>query len=251
MKKFILLLSALALGTAVHAQDTFVAGWDFDNVGAGEFVTAKWGSQGNQTGNAAASFYWDGTGPSTDFASLNPPLGIFDAESQFGSSDAPVGNEFLVIDGGTGFDQFSDNFGGTISHLQFVSNNGGLNSQRAIMQFDGSSFSDLVIQFAAFSDGAGTVDFSYSTNGTDFFALQSGVSYGSSWELDTLDLGALDGASTAYIGFEFNSSGGEVFAFDNLQIVGTASAVPEPASTAALFGVMALGFVASRRNRRK
>jgi len=251
MKKSILLLSTLSImSAAAYAQDTFVAGWDFDNTDGVEFVSANWGSQGTQTGTGTASFYWNGTGPSTDFASLNPPFS-FATESQFnGGENSPVGDNFLVTDAGTGFDQFTDNFGGSTSSLQFVSNNGGLNSQRAIMQFDGSSFSDLVIQFAAFSDGAGTVDFTYSTNGTDFFALQSSVSYGSSWEVDTLDLSMLDGASTAFIGFEFNSAGAEVFGFDNLQIVGNASAIPEPSTFGALAGLLALGAAANRRRRK-
>ncbi len=231
----------LASASALMAQPVFVAGWDFDNTNGVEVVNAQWGVQKN-----AASFYWNGSGASTDFASLNPPIS-FVAESQFSGSDAAVGNQFVVVDAETGFNEFSDNFGGTTSHLQFLGNGGGLNSQLAVIEFSAANLIDLSIQFAAFNNGAGLVDFTYSTDGVNFLALQTGSNYGSTFEVDTIDLSVLDGASTAYIGVGFTNAGNDVFAFDNIQITGTTSAIPEPSAFAALAGVLGLGFAVSRR----
>lgn len=238
----LLALGLCASASALIAQPVFVAGWDFDNTNGVEVVSAQWGAQKN-----VASFYWNGTGPSTDFASLNPPIS-FVAESQYVSQDAAVGNTFLVVDAETGFNEFSDNFGGSLSQLQFVNQTGNLDAQRAIIEFSGANLSGLAIQFATFNNGAGVVDFTYSLDGTNFLTLQSGSAYGSTFEVDNIDLSVLDGASTAYIGIEFSNSGAnEIYAFDNIQITGVASVIPEPSSFAVLAGIFGLGFAASRR----
>lgn len=231
----------LASASALIAQPTFVAGWDFDNTNGVEVVSAQWGAQKN-----AASLYWNGTGSSSDFASLNPPIS-FVAESQFSGSDAAVGNLFVVVDAQTGFNEFSDNFGGTTSHLQFLGNGGGINSKRAIIQFSGANLINLSLQLAAFNSGAGLVNYTYSTNGVSFQALETGSNYGSTFEVDTIDLSVLNGVSTAYIGIGFSNAANDVFAFDNIQISGTASVIPEPSAFAALAGIFGLGFAASRR----
>lgn len=239
--KSIKLLAAALLGASGLSAQVFVAGWDFDNTNGVESVPAQWGAQKN-----TASFYWNGTGGSTDL--LTPDFEeTFDSESGFVGSDATVGNTFLVIDAQTGFNEFSDNFGGTVSHLQFQSFSGSLNGDRAVIAFSGSGFGDLSMQFAARNSGSGLVSYSYSTDGVNFTNFETGVSYGTAFELDTLDLSALNGAATAYIGVTFSGTGSETFGYDNIQITGTA--VPEPASFAALAGLAGLGFAASRRRR--
>jgi hypothetical protein len=246
MKSYLILASGLLAAGAAHAQDSFVAGWDFDSVNGVEVVAANWGVQGTQFGSGTASFYWNGTGPSTNFVSVDPP-NVFAFESGFGGFNAAVGNEFLVVNaaGSSGFDQFSDNFPNSVNHLRFFGNNGGINDDRAIIQFNAALYTGLSIQFAAFNEGSGLVNFTYSTDGVTFSPLQTGVSYGSAFELGSLSLSVLNGASTAYIGIGFANAANDTYGFDNIQIVGTA--IPEPSSFAAIAGLFGLGFAATRR----
>jgi hypothetical protein len=84
----------------------------------------------------------------------------------------------------------------------------------------------------------------------------NGVSAGSAFNVITgggyvYDAPALIGASTVYAGFYGGASGGahNAVAIDNFSV--TASAIPEPSTYAALFGLMTLILTAYRKRRRQ
>jgi len=164
MKKTII-LTALVGASALNAQ-SFVAGWDFDNVGTTETsMTANWGDLAG-----AASFAWThdvATGPPT-FSAAEFGIGP-------GFNSAVVGNTFAFKDPITGFDEFSDPGGAA---------EGGFNSLSAsdffTLSFDGSGYTDLSLSYAVDSANNGN------------------------WALTTVDFSAFDG--NAFASFQLNTA---------------------------------------------
>lgn len=201
MKKT-LILTALVAASVANAQ-SFVAGWDFDNVGAtAASATANWG---DLSGSATLSWSHSPAGGPPFFSAAE--FGI-----DLGFNSAVVGNTFAFVDPTTGYDQFSD--GVSAAEAGFQSIGGG---ETMTFSFDASGYSSLTLTYAADSGS----DFASASVDLSSFAGNASASY----VLNT-------GASTAY---------------DNFAITGTA--VPEPSSFAAIFGVIALAFAANRRRK--
>lgn len=200
-----LILGALIGASALNAQ-SFVAGWDFDDVGTTETsMTANWGDL-----SGSASLTW------THDVALGPPT-FAAAEFGIGRSfnSAVVGNTFAFVDPNTGFDQFSRPGGAA---------EGGFNSLSAsdsfTFSFDGSGYSSLSLSYA------------FDAEGDD------------NWAIQTVDLSSFVGNSSA--AFNLNTVSGANY--DNFALTGTA--VPEPSAYAAIFGMIAIAFAATRRNRK-
>jgi len=208
--KNIIAFSFLAVSTSLSAQ-SFVAGWDFDGVNAAApSATANWG---DQAGSAIASW---------THSPSNPPTGVF--TSEFGIStqnnSETINNSFSFLGTGTdlntGFTAFSQNFNNT-GEFGFQSLSG---DDLFTLSFDGSLWQALELTYAFASTQGGT------------FSLQ------------TVDLSGLNEVALAEYVFTPALNG----VYDNFAITGTA--VPEPSTFAAIFGVVALGVAASRRRRK-
>jgi hypothetical protein len=161
MKKT-LILAALVSASALNAQ-SFVAGWDFDDVGSTDSsMTANWG---DLAGSALLTWTHSPASP--------PPPPFTPAEFGVSGSfnSAVVGNTFAFVDPNTGFDQFSDPGGAA---------EGGFNSLSAsdsfTLNFDGTNYTDLALTYAV--DAAGD---------------------GSSWTVANVDLSSLDGTNVAFV----------------------------------------------------
>lgn len=209
MKKTIL-LTALVAGSSLSAQ-SFVAGWDFDNVNlAAPSATANWGEQ---SGSAIASW---------THAPANPPI-VFTSEfdvSPIANSET-VNNSFTFLPGGvdpgTGFTAFTGNDLGSTAKQGWVSNVAG---ETFSISFSGAGWTGLELRYA----------YSPTTDKADF-------------ALTTVDLSAFDGVANAV--YDFSPTAGVLY--DNFAVTGTV--VPEPSQFSLLAGVMALLFVAKRRRK--
>lgn len=205
-----ILIIAAMAATSALSAQSFVAGWDFDSVPLNGQQMTA--NWGDQTGSALLTWTHNVQG--------GPPL--FTA-AEFGldaSFNSPVvNNSFSFLPGGldpnTGFDQFSDNFGA--AELGFEARS---STDSFSFNFNGSGFESLQMIFAYDATGSGT------------------------FVTETIDLSAFDGNAGAL--YQFNTLSGA--RYDNFAITGTA--VPEPSTFAAIAGVLALGFTASRRRRR-
>jgi hypothetical protein len=211
MKRITLLFSILAAATSLSAQ-SFVAGWDFDGVGSNDTSTfANWG---NQAGSASA--FW--THSLADFTTVfSNEFGISTA-----NNSAAANNSFSflssgiddVTGGNTGFNEFSDNV--SSGEFGFQSSTG---DDTFSISFDGSNWTNLQLTYAFASD------------------------QGEAFSVQTIDIGSFDGLASAQYDFTPAANG----VYDNLAITGTV--VPEPSTYAAIFGVLALAFVAYRRRK--
>ncbi len=206
MKKVITLLLA-ALTSSLSAQ-TFIAGWDFDNVGIAD--TSDFANWGVQAGFATASWTHD---------PASPPI-VFTSEFGFSGdfNDTSANDVFSFgTDSITGFDQFSDGPGATPSEYGFQSLS---NNDVFSLSFDGTNYENLELEYA------------YSSTGNS-----------ANYTLISVDLDSLNGLANATYDFTPTSDG----LYDNFAISGTV--VPEPSTYAAIFGVIALVFVAYRRRK--
>lgn len=207
MKKTIL-LTALVTGSTLSAQ-SFVAGWDFDNVNAAApSATANWGEQ---SGSATASW---------THQPANPPV-VFTSEFNVtaGANSETVNNSFTFLTGGsdpgTGYTAFSGNDIGTTAKQGFASNVAG---ETFSLSFSGTGWTGLELRYA-YSPTSDVADFT----------------------VTTVDLAAFDGVANAV--YSFNPTAGGYY--DNFAI----TAVPEPSQFAMLAGVMSLLLLAKRRRK--
>ena len=193
--KHLLIGFFVAVTYSVSAQ-SFVAGWDFDGVLQSQnSVFANWGVQ-----DGSALMSWTHS-PS------NPPI-VFTSEYGISpeNNSAVINNSFSFLEGGvdssTGFTAFSDNVsGGDYGFQSFTADD------TLSLQFDGFGWEGLQLSYA-------------------FAASQGGV-----FNVETVDLGFLNGNSNAQFHFMPALDG----VYDNFAITGTAAAVvPEP-STYAFF----------------
>lgn len=207
MKKT-LITAAFAATTALSAQ-SFVAGWDFDNVGqTSTSMIANWG---DLSGSAVLSWsHATGTGPPTF---LPQEYGV-----DLGFNSDVVGNTFAFLDPNTGFDQFSDGVNAAEQGFKSLTSDDSFT-----FSFDATNYTGLTLTYAFDADGElGSGDF---------------VSSGS------IDLSSFDGDGAAI--FVLNTANGALY--DNFAITGTV--VPEPSTYAALLGIIALAFAVSRRRK--
>lgn len=119
--------------------------------------------------------------------------------------------------------------------------------------FNSTGFQGVSMKFISAQMGASasTINWSYSINGgTNVTSLGSSTAISSGATQYTVDLSAITGLNNNVDAVIIGQFAGVTSAqFDNVQILGTATAIPEPSAFAALAGVAALGLVAARRRR--
>jgi len=211
MKKIILIAATAALTTAsVHAQ-SLVAAWDFNYpMSFGGFDID--GDFVNDT-SAAASF---GSGT---FSWINQAVGGLANSANLTSNNLLRPAQIDTLPAGFGWQL-----------------GGGESSAVLTFTVDLSLFEDVELTFA------------YAGQNGVFDVTVAGQTFNPAADsLATVDLNAFEGG-IAIVDFTFaNFESPEVFLLDNVQITGTA--VPEPSTYAAIFGVIALGVVAARRRK--
>jgi hypothetical protein len=212
MKKLILIAAAAALTTASVNAQSLVAAWDFN------YPTSFGGLDVDgdfSADTSAAATYGTGT-----FSWANQT-----SEGLVNTANLFSNNLVRPVQ----LDTMAEGFG------WFVSANTSPNAVLTV-SVDLSLFEDAELTFAyAGQNGA----FELNVGGQTFSPAADALA--------TIDLGAFEGG-VANIDFTFaNFSGAENSFLDNIQVVGTA--VPEPSTYAAIFGVIALGFAACRRRK--
>lgn len=219
MKKVIILASLAAVSFAgVSSAQSLVAAWDFNYPASfggldvdGDFVND---TSANATwGDTSATFSWTGMGAGGGL-----------------SSGQSLNSNILLRP--TQIASMNEGFAWIVD----------ANSSSAAvlsLNLDLSGFSAAELTFAAGSqNGPVTLD----VNGTQF-----GLTAGQD-ALQTLDISALAGLGNAVVNFTFaDFTGTDNAVLDNFQVTGTA--VPEPSTFAALAGLVALGFAATRRRK--
>ena len=167
MKKVIYLLG---LGAALNmSAQSFVAGWDFDGVGAADTShTANWGEQ---AGSALLTWTHDVAAPP-----FTPAEFVVGGTNDTTASDSFTGVFVGDVDPQFGFANFSD---GPVAASQaaFVSSS---NSDTLSFAFDGSGFTGL--------------------------SLRYGLDTGSGYSVQTVDLSAFDGNAAA--SYQFTTANG-------------------------------------------
>lgn len=281
MKKNIILLGTLALTCATGFSQGIVAGWDFKSIpniatGVDSYSAEHTGfNNGNLTNG---TLYTDGSFTSTNFVQ-NP-------NSSATTRWIAAGRQATGLQAANGFDQALTNNIGTVSNgnlgLEFLNST---TNYQFVIGFT-SSFDVSVYYDFSSSQGSGAplgdyINISYSADGInwDAYAPNSGgstvapngyaaIENTSGWSASTDEGGLLalaDGqtnsvvdltsltsdASSAiqFVRFEVDApttlSGRQ--AFDNILVTGTA--VPEPSTYAAIFGMVVFAFTALRRRK--
>jgi hypothetical protein len=119
--------------------------------------------------------------------------------------------------------------------------------------FNSTGFQGVSMKFTGAQTGASasTINWSYSIDGgTNVSSLGSSSAISGGAVQYTVDLSAITGLNNNVDAVIIGQFAGVTSAqFDNVQILGTATAIPEPSAFAALAGVAALGLVAARRRR--
>lgn len=185
------------------------------SLSAQSFV-AGWDFDGVSAIAPSATANWGDLAGSATLSWSHSPAGTPPASfaaAEFGIStgfnSAVVGNTFAFVDPNTGHDQFSDAGAGEFGFNSFSS------GDSFTFTFDGSGYTGLTLTYAV--DAAGDQN----------------------WATASADLSSFSGS------FQLNTDAGA--SYDNFAVTGTA--VPEPSSYAAIFGVIAIAFVASRRRK--
>ncbi|MDQ8194300.1 PEP-CTERM sorting domain-containing protein [Coraliomargarita sp. SDUM461004] len=256
MKKIIISLASIGLAASSYSQG-LIAGWDFQTTNVSMNLDA--GFEADVNGSAdGAMLYANGTNGSTDFGT-----GAFFAQGR------GVGNSNIsgTTQGRYGFQGgvSADNETGTKSFLMRATtgnpsfsigwDNSGYESTQLYFDYDTQTSGDYGTDFTSIVPGLFTDVFTVSAyDGTSFLGevdvtSNSELSAGTwTFDNDAIDISLLDQVTDARLVFTINDAVTDPgnFFFDNIGLFGT-TAVPEPSSYAAIFGMMALVFTAMRR----
>jgi hypothetical protein len=253
MKKLvasILTISALTVG-AVSAQN-MLAGWDFSPYAFDNFSSTD---EANLTGQVGANY----RNSVADFTG-GAAVGTLYYDGSFGSSVFDLSDQ--EISPQSIADTAVSNLGylGTAGSLGVLGSQGQAFTNAKTLGFAingsytfgltlGQSYDLDSFTYAGFNSGdaSASVAWEWSTNGSSFTALETD-SLGTSATAYSVDLSAIDGVSTVYIRGTLAGLDSGLSYIDNVAFNGT-SVVPEPSSFAAIFGVVAIAFVAVRRRR--
>lgn len=261
------LIAALLAGSAASlgAQQAIV-GWDFsqfsqdgfsstDGVNLTGQVNANYSTGasdpffGAAHNNGLGTMYYDGTNGSTAL-SLNPA----DVQPNGGGD---VGNFGYTALGTSGQITTLGTQGQSQTTARALGFNSGANGDSFTFEVDITGFADFQTatdwQFsfvgynASDSDNASSIAWEYSTDGSSFNAATTSNLTQNEARIDldvsSLSGGALDGQSGFFLR---GTLGGVTDGLTYVDNVGV-SAVPEPSAFAAIAGVLALGFAATRR----
>jgi hypothetical protein len=269
------------VATTREAHATLLSYWNFNNVSPsylsgngtlGSFSTssAAYGEAYVQTNNSTAGSLRGNTANNTVYNSASIGIDF----SNLGTIATPLINgktnaSTYASQGNTnsafgGYGSFLDS---TVNRVNGDSTTGGslivMNpSGAAVGKYVTFSLSSLGYDTLSLSyatrisaSTTGTETWSYSLDGTNFSSLTSltSLSQGSfgtqTLNLSSLSGSALDNQSSFYLRMTIGTGTSASYAFDNFQLTGTASAIPEPSTFALLGGLGALGFGLSRRRR--
>lgn len=278
-------LSALAassvLATAHDAHATLLSYWNFNNTNPaylsgngtlGSFSTssAAYGetysqdnasTAGTLSSNTANGTVFSGSSIKIDFSNLGtaatPIINgkISPAYTTQGQTNTTVGGYGVFADSTTNQVAGDTTTGGSL----IIMNPSGTTLGKYItLTLSSAGYNALTLSFATRISGGstGTELWSYSLNGTDFTSLGSITPTAGSFGLQSLNLSslsstALDNQSVFYLRMTIGTGTSASYAFDNIQLNGTAiSAVPEPSVFALIGGLAALGFATGRRPKR-
>lgn len=273
-------IAAFAAASPLAGASTLLTYWNFNNTSPafntslGSFSTtaASYGEQyvqssnsvpGTLNSNSANGAVYVG---SIDFANVATIT-----NATINGKTAPGYTLQNSTSGNAGYGAFSEATGNlnrvagdttTGGSLLFLNPSGNANNKFITFTLSSLGYETLSLSYATrFANGfSGTETWTYSLDGTNYFALGSAlsVSGNATWSLKTLDFTsligtALDNKSTIFLRVAANvPTNGGSFAFDNIQFTGTAvSAVPEPSVFALLGGAGALGAAVGVRRRRR
>ncbi|MFL2833801.1 MAG: PEP-CTERM sorting domain-containing protein [Coraliomargaritaceae bacterium] len=242
MKKTLLIPSLIVVSGAVSYGQSLLAGFDFTNV----------------SGTTASATFSD-LAPA-DTAAQAGPFGSF--STTLTSPNAVEYSTNLTANKTITFDDNRnalDNILGDGSSFSFASTSGffGTSANGTSFTFEvdtgGALYTDFIFSFAGSglnAADAGSIDFEFSTDGTNYAAISTESLLGAASAGGSVFTLATQSATADNAFFRGTFSGlnaGEALVLDNVQIGGTA--VPEPSTSAAIFGFAALAFVAARRRR--
>jgi MYXO-CTERM domain-containing protein len=209
---------------------------------AGADTVANWGF--NDQGLPAGGFGWE----TTDFPqAADVGSGMFSI-ANFNNSDTAGVYDWVQSFSGTTTGSIDGVSGGSFSFqgatTQGVTNNGA----QAWFSFDGTAWTDLMIDFArrGTSTGFNNVTVEMYADGSSVGVLDTLGAATSTWVASNYDISALNGVADAAIVFTFDGASSDTGnnRLDNVTITG--NAIPTP-GTAALLGLG--GLVAARRRR--
>lgn len=277
------LTAAAFFGTAHEAHATLLTYWNFNNTNPaylsgngtlGSFSTtaAAYGEAYTQVNNSTAGTLGGNTANGTVFS--GSPIKI--DFSNLATATDPIINGKTFVSGYANQGQTNTTFGGYGNFLDDTTNrvagdittggsliimnpSGSTVGKYITLSLSSLGYNTLSLSFATRISGGttGTELWSYSLNGTDFFTLGSVTPTAGSFGLQTLNLSslsstALDNQSTFYVRMTIGTGTSASYAFDNLQLNGTAiSPVPEPSTYAVLGGLSVLGLALSQRRTRR
>lgn len=247
--------------------------WDFNNLspaytagslGSFSATAALYGesySANSLSSNTANGTVFSGAGISMDFSnlSLNVTNPIINGKVYLSAAQAQTNTVY------GGFGAFSDTTVNRVSgdtttggSLIIMNPSGSEVGHYIIFTLSSAGYDNLVFSYATrLSSGyAGSEVWQYSLDGTTYYNLTSiNPTANATFQSETLDLSALsskalENQSTFYLKMSISSaSNGGSYAFDNIQLTGTAAVVPEPASVGLFLGGLAL-LTAVRRVRK-
>jgi len=266
MKNIITSAVALTLITGAASAQSLVAGWDFSQVQSPNTTVAQGGLQGSWSANytdrgvaipsanytdasAFGTVYWDGSFGST----------VTDFNNFSGGAEVRGQTTANGVNNLTSNDSQSESTFNSASSYGFLRSSGQSVAQDAMLTFvddvtitfalnAGSVKNSWSLLFAAQDSNSASLAVDASTTG--LFAGEE-TSFGS-LAIDSSDKGyavdfsSLGSTQTLFVRFAATGAGGGELAIDN---VGFSAVVPEPSTYAAIFGAIALAFVAVRRRK--
>ena len=262
MKKAILASLVLASGASAFAADSLIAGFNFGQFN-GSGVPSTDGVDFLPAGSIAAGFRGTSTPTNADsgvYRANNSIPGAYDPGYATWYWDGTNGSDAFayngiavaVVEGGLNAVNSATVHGGDI--LGFDTNFAGLSfavsGQKWSIVTSTVGFVDTAtagnFTFAAYSSAGATVEWFLDGSSTAF--ATSTVTAGTEYNAYTVDLPS-EFYGQGSVSIQGRLSSGSSVTFDNAQINGGVSAVPEPSSFAALAGLAGLALAASRRRR--
>lgn len=273
MKKVFLLAGALAVSSSgLFAQVpvaravgdlTTIGGWDFNGGTATTVATVN--ARYNQ---AYTNYFTAGTVTAPGSAAYNAVAsftgvnGATFASNRGLNSTQATPYDLLSTVGLLGSNNsLGDNSGN--ARAVTLSNTSTLDNARATFKVETAnslnSFENIQLQYSARNLGTASADigFSYSLDGINFTALagstqtwSNAATFAVSNLIDFSSITALNGQSAIWIGLNYSESAASASVLlDNVAIYGTATAIPEPSTYAAIIAALTMGVVAIRRRK--